>query len=155
MTSRSVLGILAVAFLGACGGHSGGAVPGAVPPASSASGAVKEFMAGVADSNIVRIGSAWGTEKGSAARRNEPSDWQKRVMVMQLWLRGGTYTITGDQSLVNDRTHRQVTIDLARGGCTKTIPITVVRSGGGWLVESIDLTAAGNPEKPCGDTPSK
>ena len=78
MTSSSVLGILAVAFLGACGGHSGGAVPGAVPPASSASGAVKEFMAGVADSNIVRIGSAWGTEKGSAARRNEPSDWQKR-----------------------------------------------------------------------------
>src|SRR5512146_2185879 len=55
VTSRSVLGILAVACLGACGGHSGGAVPGAVPPASSASGAVKEFMAGVADSNIVRI----------------------------------------------------------------------------------------------------
>lgn len=149
MTSRSVLGYLAVVALVACGGSGGSAVPGAAPPAASASGAVKEFMAGVADSNIVRIGSAWGTSKGSAATLGEPQDWQKRVTVMQLWLRGGTYTITGDQSLINDRTHRQVTIDLVRGPCTKTIPISVVQTKHGWLVESIDLTAAGNPEKPC------
>ncbi|MGB7211605.1 MAG: hypothetical protein WBC97_03170 [Gemmatimonadales bacterium] len=149
MTSRSVLGLVAVLAVGACGGHGGSETPGTVPPAASASGAVQEFMAGVADSNIVRIGSAWGTSKGAAAVLGQPADWQKRVTVMQLWLRGGTYTITGDQSLVNDKTHRQVTMDLVRGGCTKTIPVTVVKLKRGWLVESIDLTAAGNPEKPC------
>ncbi|HET7025005.1 MAG TPA: hypothetical protein VFI39_07375 [Gemmatimonadales bacterium] len=154
MTSRSVLGLLAVVAVGACGGHGGGATPGAVPPAASATGAVQEFMAGVADSNIIRIGSAWGTSKGAAAVLGQPADWEKRVTVMQLWLRGGTYTITGDQSLVNDQTHRQVTMDLVRGGCTKTIPITVVKVKHGWLVESIDLTAAGNPEKPCAPSSS-
>lgn len=155
MTSRSVLSLLVVAALGACGGHSGGPVPGVVPAAATSSGAVKEFMAGVADSNIVRIGSAWGTEKGSAASLNTPTDWQKRVTIMQLWLRGGTFTVTGDQSLVGDPTHRQVTIDLVRGDCTKTIPFTVVKSKAGWLVEDVNPNDAGNPARPCGVQPAK
>ena len=151
MTSRSVLGLLAVAALGACGGKSGGtAVPGAVPPAASASDAVKEFMAGVADSNLNRIGHAWGTNKGSAAALNTPTDWLKRATVMQLWLRGGTYTVTGDQQLEGDRTHRQVTISLVRGSCSKVIPFTVVQLKKGWLVENVDLSVAGNPAQPCG-----
>lgn len=151
MTSRSVLGLLAVAALGACGGKGGStAVPGTVPPAASASDAVKEFMAGVADSNLSRIGHAWGTSKGSAAALNDPQDWLKRVTVMQLWLRGGTYTITGDQRLENDATHRQVTISLVRGNCTKVVPFTVVQLKKGWLVENVDLTVAGNPVQPCG-----
>lgn len=151
MTSRKVLGLIAAAALAACGGSSqSGTLPGEVPPASTSSAAVQEFMAGVADSNLVRIGSAWGTSDGSAAARNNPSDWLRRVTVMQLWLRGGTYTITSDQAINADRTHRQVTISLVRGQCTKVVPFTVVQVKHGWLVENVDLNQAGNPAQPCG-----
>ena len=46
--------------------------------------------------------------------------------------------------------HRQVvTIDLNRGECTKTVPVTVVKSGNDWIVNQIDLNLAGTPQRPC------
>lgn len=150
MTSRSVLSSLALAAVAACGGHGGGAGTGPVAVAQSSSGAVREFLAGVADSNLNRIGASWGTDKGPAAATNVPADWRQRAEVMQLWLRGRTYKITGDQQLGNDRDHRQVTVDLTTGNCTKTVPFVTVRTSHGWLVEQVDLNTAGNPAQPCG-----
>ena len=45
---------------------------------------------------------------------------------------------------------RNLNVELTRGTCVKTIPFVAVQLGnGGWLVESLDLNAAGNPVNPC------
>jgi hypothetical protein len=40
-----------------------------------------------------------------------------------------------------------VTVDLSRGECTKSVPITVVNTGNNWIINQIDLNLA---EHRCG-----
>lgn len=144
--------VLSLVILAAgCGG--GGAAPastGAVPVASTATEVVESFMRAVADSNVVRMGQFWGTSRGPAAATGQPADWQQRLTITQLWLRGGTYRISSNVGVNENR--RELTLDLERGGCVNQVPFTVTRSGaGGWLVVNVDVSRAGNPARPCGD----
>jgi len=71
---NSLLGtVLAVA---ACGGGGAASQPAPVP---SAEAAVRSFFQAVADSNIARMATLWGTEKGSAASTGQPPDYEKRL----------------------------------------------------------------------------
>lgn len=143
--------------LAACAGGGGGAggaaapVPESVPVAESATGAVDAFMQAVADSNIVRMGQLWGTTRGPAAVTGEPVSWQRQLIVVHAYLRGGTYRTTGNVPLDSDQ-HRQVTVELDRGVCVRQVPFRVRRlASGHWLVVQVDVSQAGNPARPCGD----
>jgi hypothetical protein len=144
-TRNSVLAFGAL-LLAACAGGSSGDVA----PIGSAEGAVREFLAAVSDSNIGRMGRAWGSTGGPAAITNKPDNWEERLKVVQLYLRRGTYRVTSnvaDPSAANKRT---LNVEVTRGTCVKNVPFVAVQRGnGGWLVESIDVTAAGNPVNPC------
>jgi hypothetical protein len=149
MRIRLWFGALALA---ACGGASGGsAAPASVVPANP-DAAVRAFLQAVADSNIERMSSLWGTDKGSAARTRLPADYVKRMEVVQLYLRNTSYTIGAIRPAEGDPTKTIVNVVLDRKACTRTMPVTVVQTPkDGWVINQLDLNLAGSPSRPCRD----
>jgi hypothetical protein len=140
--------VLALAALAACGGSAGNA-PAAPGPVTSPRGAVEQFLQAVADSNLPKMASLWGTAAGPAAKTNQPPDYQRRVVVMQAYLKNEGTAITGDAADGGPDRH-VVQVELRRDLCTRTVPFTVIKlADGTWLVNQVDLTAAGNPARPC------
>ncbi len=136
----------AAALLAACAGGSG---TGQVHPANTASAAVEGFMRAVADSNLAAMASLWGTPKGPAARTKLPPDYERRIVVMQSYLNHDDSRILSDTPDGSAGRH-SVQVQLRRQACTWTVPFSVIQLGdGGWIVNQIDLTAAGNPGRPC------
>jgi hypothetical protein len=134
-------------LLAACGGGARSAEP--VQPSGSAAATVKSFMQAVADSNVAKMASLWGTASGPASKTNQPADWQRRVAVMQVYLRNHSYRLTSDAP-ETDQSKHDVQVELKRETCTWSVPFVVIRLGdGSWLVNQVDLTAAGNPARPC------
>lgn len=137
-----VLGLL----LAACGG---GSAPSTVAPTTSARGAVDAFMEAVADSNLTAMGNLWGTSAGPAAKTNQPSDWQRRIAVMQAYLRNESHRVVSDNP-DGGEARRAVQVEIRRQLCTWVVPFSAIRLGdGSWIVNQVDLTAAGNPAQPC------
>ena len=127
-----------------------------VSPAGGPTLVAAAFMQAVADSNLSQMGALWGTERGPASTTNTPSNWRQRVTVMQAYLQGGTARVVseGDPAM-SQNNRRDVMVELKRSGCTSTIPFTMVRTrDGAWLVNAVDLTAAGVPGRPCGGNTS-
>lgn len=140
-----------LAALAACGGGTSIA-GGAVEPAGSSTQALLGFMRAAADSNLVRMAELWGSTDGPAARTGKPEGWEKRVIVMQSYLRGDSSRVVTDVPVTGSDSQRRVIVALYRTGCVKQIPAIVTRArSGGWLVENIDISAAGNPARPCED----
>ena len=134
-------------LLAACGGGAGAKQ---AEPATSAAGAVRSFMQAVADSNVDRMASLWGTVNGSAAKTKQPADWQRRVTIMQAYLRNESFRITSDVPDQMDPNRRAQQVELRRQTCTWSVPFVSVKArDGSWLVTQVDLAAAGNPARPC------
>jgi hypothetical protein len=132
--------------LAACGGSGG---PGPVDPGESAAASVQAFLQAAKDSNLVRMAELWGTSRGAAAQTRYPPDYQRRVQLMQVWLKGDSARVLGETPVAGDANRRTVTIALVRGTCVKNVPFTTVRSRDRWLVFEVDLNLAGNPARPC------
>jgi hypothetical protein len=138
--------VLAV-LLAACGG---GSAPSTVAPTTSARAAVDAFMQAVADSNLTRMANLWGTAAGPAAKTNQPSDWQKRITVMQAYLQNESHRIVGDTPEGVSGNRHAVQVEIRRELCTWVVPFAAIKLGDGtWIVNQVDLTAAGNPGRPC------
>jgi hypothetical protein len=132
-------------LLAACGG--GSAPP--VQPANSGSSAVRSFMQAVADSNLAKMASLWGTANGPASKTRQPPDWQRRIAIMQAYLRNDSFRITSDVAEQNENRRAQQ-VEIRRSACTWMVPfVTVKARDGSWLVTDVDLAAAGNPARPC------
>lgn len=137
-----VLGLL----LAACGG---GSAPSTVAPATSAREAVDAFMQAVADSNLTGMANLWGTSAGPAAKTNQPADWQRRITVMQAYLQNESHRVVSEHPDGSDA-RRSVQVEIRRQLCTWVVPFRTIRLGDGtWLVNQVDVTAAGNPAQPC------
>jgi hypothetical protein len=137
---------VAALLLAACGG---GAGPGAVRPAGTATEAVQGFMQAVADSNLDKMAALWGTAKGPARRTHQPQDYQRRVAVMQAYLAHDDSRILSDTPDGVDTRHA-VQVQIRRQACTWTVPFGAIKlNDGSWIVNQVDLTAAGNPARPC------
>jgi hypothetical protein len=131
--------------LAACGG-SGAA---AVHPANTASAAVQNFMKAVADSNLAAMAGLWGTAKGPASRTHQPADYERRISVMRSYLSHDDFRILGDAPEGSEGRHT-VQVQIRRSACTWTIPFLVIQlADGTWIVNQLDLTAAGNPARAC------
>jgi hypothetical protein len=111
---------------------------------------MRTFMQAAADSNLARMAELWGTAAGSAAETGKPENWEKRLVVIQAYLRGDSTRLVSDVPVTGSDNQRRVIVALFRSGCVKQIPATVTRGkGGGWLVEEVDIQSAGNPARPC------
>ena len=140
-----------LAALAACGGGTSIA-GGPVEPAGSSSQALTSFMRAAADSNLARMAELWGNADGPAARTGQPPEWERRVIIMQAYLRGDSSRVVTDVPVSGSDSQRRVIVALYRTGCVKQIPAIVTRTkSGGWLVENVDISAAGNPARPCED----
>jgi hypothetical protein len=132
-----------VFLLAGCGG---GAPP--VEPAKSAAAAVQGFMQAVADSNLTKMAGLWGTASGPALKTGQPRDYERRIAIMQAYLRNESFRLTSDVPEAPDR--RALQVELRRKTCTWSVPFVAIKSGdGAWLVNQVDVTAAGNPARPC------
>jgi hypothetical protein len=110
---------------------------------------VDAFMQAVADSNLTAMGNLWGTSAGPAAKTKQPSDWEKRIAVMQAYLRNESHRVVSDAPAGGDTRHT-VQVEIRRQLCTWVVPFTAIKLGDGtWLVNQVDVTAAGNPAQPC------
>ncbi len=133
-------------LLVACGGGGGSSTP--VQPAPTAATAVQAFMQAVADSNLEKMANLWGTASGPAARTGQPQDYQRRIAIIQTYLRNDSYRLTSDVPESPDR--RALQVQIRRQVCTWSVPFVAIRTANGsWLVNQVDLTAAGNPARPC------
>jgi hypothetical protein len=136
----------AALLLVACGG---GAPASPVRPAGTAEAAVQSFMKAVADSNLAGMANLWGTARGSAATTRQPPDYERRIAVMQAYLGADDYRILSDRPDGSEARHA-VQVQLRRQACTYDVPFTVIQlADQRWIVNQIDLTAAGNPAKAC------
>lgn len=115
--------------------------------AKTPSQAVEEFMRALADSNLTRMAELWGNAKGPVSK-TRPKDYEKRIMIMQLFLHGVQARTLGDVPSSKSGL-RSVTTELAHNGCKVTISIDVVKAKDGWLVENFDLAEAGHVNQPC------
>jgi len=141
-----------VAVIGLAGCSSSPTVVTPAPIAAPAAVA-EAFMQAVADSNMTHMAELWGTARGAAAATNTPNNWPQRISVIHAYLKGGTSRILGEDPAMMTPARRRILVELSRSGCIKTVPFTMVRTKqGSWLVNAIDLSAAGVPGRPCEPT---
>jgi hypothetical protein len=106
-------------------------------------------MQAVADSNLGKMATLWGSASGPAAKTNQPPDWQRRITIMQAYLRNDSFQITSDVP-ETDENRRALLVEIKRRSCTWSVPFTAIKTrDGSWIVTQLDLAAAGNPARPC------
>lgn len=121
-----------------------------VGPVGAPAAIAAKFMQAVADSNVAQLGELWGTSSGSAMSTGKPANWAQRVSVIHAYLKGGSHRILGEDPGVAKPDRRQIMVEISREGCVKTVPFTMVLTKqGSWLVNAIDLNAAGVPGRGC------
>lgn len=147
MSYRSSLGVAVTLALAACGGSRPPST--AAAPAASAERTVQEFLRAVSDSNLTKMAQLWGSAKGPAATTREPADFERRVLIMQAFLRGAEYRIMSNDPAPDAPGQRILQVELKREHCDKMVPFTVLQAGDSWLVNKVDLSAAGSPGRPC------
>jgi hypothetical protein len=139
----------ALVLLAACGGGAASNTP-KVTPTTSSEQAVEQFMKAVADSNLAKMATLWGSSKGSAAQTGQPIDYPRRIVVIQAYLRGATPRIVSADPAGPAVSQRLVNVELRRDQCVKTVPFQTAKApSGNWVITSIDLAAVGTPGRAC------
>lgn len=109
-------------------------------------------MKAVADSNVGRMATLWGTSRGPASKTGQPPDYERRVAIMRAYLRNDSFRLISDVPETNAR--RALQVEIRRQTCIWTIPfVAIMTADGSWLVNQVDLAAAGNPARPCAENP--
>lgn len=138
---------VAAVALAACSSGGGAAKP--VQPAHTANATVQNFMKAVADSNLTTMADLWGTTRGAAGTTHQPPDYERRIAVMRAYLSHDDFRILSDNP-DGSETRRAMQVQIRRQACTWDIPFTVIQlADGTWIINQVDLGAAGNPAKPC------
>jgi hypothetical protein len=137
--------------LAACGG---GSSAESSAPVASAADAAMAFLRAAADSNVTRMAELWGTSSGPASKTNQPTDYQRRIVVIQSFVWNDSSKVIGQAAVPGENNRRTVTVAIWRGGCMKQLPFSMVRTrDGAWLVQDPRLELAGNPARPCDGEP--
>jgi hypothetical protein len=143
---RAALGVAATVLLVACGGSRASA-PAPVSPEA----AVRSFLNAVKANSLSAMGETWGSGRGPAVGYMDRAELEQRLTVIRTFLEHEKFEILESQASVvpGSEQKRVVQVRLTRKGCQPVVPFTVIPYGGGWLVTDIDLSAAGNPQRPC------
>jgi hypothetical protein len=103
-------------------------------------------MRALADSNLTRMAELFGNSKGPVVK-TKPKDFQKKIVLMQLFLHGVQAQTLGEVPGANGM--RTVTTLLTSHGCKVTIPVNVAKAPEGWLVHDFKLDDAAEVNRPC------
>jgi hypothetical protein len=146
--ARVFASALALATLAACGGR--GRVADNAPVSPEA--AVRALLNAVKANSIVAMRDLWGTERGPAAGYMNAREVEQRLTVIRSFLDHERFEFDQPNSVdPSNSLQRIVRVRLTRKGCQPVVPFTTVQWKSGWLVKNIDLSAAGNPVRACGD----
>jgi hypothetical protein len=105
-------------------------------------------MQAVADSNLTKMASLWGTARGPAPQTRQPADYERRIAIMRAYLRNDSFRVASEAR--ENETRHAFQVVIKRQTCTWTVPFVTVKTGnGGWLVNQVDIGAAGNPARGC------
>jgi hypothetical protein len=138
--------LAAIVMVAACGGQS--ADPFIAPASPEAT--VTSFLSAVRSNDLTMMGRLWGTMEGPALGSMESGELQQRLFVMQAYLdHQGFEVMPPDPGAINMPNERSLKIRLLRQGCEVSVPVTVVQTDHGWLVNKIDLNEIGNPNAGC------
>jgi hypothetical protein len=137
----------AALLLMSCGGSSSSAP---TQPSTSAAGAVTGFMKAVHDNDLAKMSTLWGSASGPASKTKQPPDWQRRIAIMQAYLKNDSFRLTSDVP-GSDQDHRDLQVEIKRQTCTWSVPFVAVKSSQGWVVNQVDISAAGNPARGCAE----
>ena len=147
VTSLVVVASIVVAGCGGGSGNSGRVA--SLAPLDHVS-AVRGFMDAVKLKNISTMAGFWGTRDGIAAADMDQEELVRRLTVIMTYLSHDQYEIVdGVDALMRTENRRVVTVRVSRGTCVSDVPFTVVRGGGGWLVQSMDLGLILSPRGGC------
>lgn len=140
----ATLCVLATLASAACGSRQ---YPAPLSPESAVTG----FLNAVKAQNLNQMGRLWGSKKGPAVSYMDRTTLEQRLTVMRIYLEHDSFAIVppNQSDLALPAGERLVRVRLNRRGCASTVPFTLVRYNGGWLVSNIDLAAAGNPAVGC------
>lgn len=131
--------------IGCGGGQTGAAAP--IDPEAT----VRQFMNAIKANSLTGMAELWGTSKGRASERMDHGEMDKRLTVIKSYLVHDSFEFQPRNMLSATSTNQRVLdVKITRKACTPVVPFTVVRWRNGWLVQDIDLSAAGNPARPCG-----
>ena len=83
----------------------------------------ESFMQAVADSNLVKMANLWGTASGPAAKTNQPPDYQRRIAIMQAYLRNDSFRVTVGRP-GTDQNRRACRSRSSASSCTWAVPFT-------------------------------
>lgn len=128
-----------------CGGKS---LPSGTLPADPAA-AVVAFLAAVKANDLETMGQLFGSSRGPVNNWMRADEREKRLTVLESYLVHSSFEIQTSTLPGNSPDERIVRVKLARNNCEPVVPFTARRYGDGWLVQSIDLEAAGNPRRTC------
>ncbi len=142
---RSIPTLALALIIGACGGKDTTTVPTPIDPES----AIQGFMGAVRAQDLRGMANLWGTSKGPASKTMKSEELRRRLSVIQVYLVHDSFEILPAIVSTTDGGKRDFVVRITRRGCTPSIPFSLVRYGGGWLVNSVDLAAAGNPAREC------
>lgn len=151
--SQRILSLAIAVLVVACGGATTSTAQSVAPQAGSEA-AVQGFLRAVADSNLDKMAQLWGTSKGPAASTHQPTDYERRLVIMQAYLRGADFRIISNTEDESSKDRRVLQVEMARGGCSEIVPFTTTRAGRSWLVTAIALDALGSPGRRCGESDS-
>jgi hypothetical protein len=113
------------------------------------------FLQAARDSDFVAMSENWGTARGSARETGTPPDYQRRMVIIEAYMRGIQYRVLSNEPVPNENNLRLLQVEIARGGCIQLVPFTMIRTGGGrWLVNEFDLEKVGSPARGCAPRPA-
>lgn len=113
---------------------------------------LQHFMEAVNADDLNTMGELWGTRDGKASDRMAGTELQQRLTVMQIYLSHESFEVLPPdpgQTVGAPQGEAHFRVRLLRKNCKPEVPVTLVPYRTGWLVKSIDLTQAGNPERTC------
>jgi len=140
-----IAGTVSILAALACGGKS--VPPGTLP--SDPAAVVVAFLGAVQTNNLHDMGQFFGSDRGPVNNWMRSDEREKRLTVLESYLFHTGYEID-PQTLPGDSPElRIVRVRLKRNNCEPVVPFTVRRYQDGWLVQAINLEAAGNPRRPC------
>src|SRR5437667_8091010 len=97
--------LLSAVLLGsACGGNVSSAP---AEPVGSSTQVITDFLRAARDSNLTRMAELWGTARGPASQ-TRPDGYEKRLAVMQVYLRGDSTRVVSDEAVPGDQNQRRI-----------------------------------------------
>jgi hypothetical protein len=112
---------------------------------------VQAFLAAARGGDVQQMAHYWGGPDGPAARTRKPAFWERRIEVIQKYLENDSASVATVGTVSGQPGQVLVTMRIYRAKCRTLVPFATGKWKDLWLVQNVDLSAAGNPARPCDD----